>query len=52
MKCVWILWGKDPEGKFIEAVYDDKVRAEADMRSLNERYQDSHYFIQEKVIRR
>ena len=47
---VWILWGEDAEGRFIDGVYGDKVRAEADMRSCNERYPDAHYWIQEKEV--
>jgi hypothetical protein len=51
MKQVWILWGEDSEGTFIAGVYDDKVRAEADMRMAQDQYApDAHYHIQEKAI--
>ena len=52
MRYVWIMWGEDSEGKFLDSVYDDKVKAESDMRLLNERYPDARYYIQEKVIKR
>jgi hypothetical protein len=50
MRLIWILWGSDSEGKFIDGIYADKVRAEADMDSCNELYPDAHYWIQEKEI--
>jgi hypothetical protein len=51
MKQIWILWGEDPEGKFIAGVYADKVKAEADMRmALSQPDPGAHYHIQEKEI--
>jgi hypothetical protein len=51
MKYVWIVWGEDSEGKFIAGVYDDKVRAEEDMRMARQQPDpDAHYYIQEKAI--
>lgn len=51
MTYVWIVWGVDKEGKFIAGIYDHKVRAEEDLRVVQ---QDTdsvvHYHIQEKEI--
>jgi hypothetical protein len=53
MKCVWIIWCNDSEGKFIAGVYDNKIRAEEDIRLAEEQPPDdldAHYWIQEKEI--
>ena len=50
MKYVWIVWGEDSEGKFIAGVYDDKVRAEEDMRYMRATDDGARYDIQEKEI--
>ena len=50
MKYVWIVWGEDSEGKFIAGIYDDKVRAEEDMRYMRATDDGAHYNIQEKEI--
>jgi hypothetical protein len=34
MKLVWLLWGSDTENPWVEAVFDDKVLAEAGLRCL------------------
>lgn len=52
MKYVWILKGSDGEGTWIEAVFIDKVKAEAAMRYLKDTDDGCGYFytIQEKEI--
>jgi hypothetical protein len=51
MRYVWIVWGEDSEGRFIAGVYDDKVRAEADMRmACLQPDSGARYWIQEKEI--
>lgn len=50
MKQVWIVWGDDSEGRFIAGIYDDKVRAEEDMRYMRATDDGAHYNIQEKEI--
>jgi hypothetical protein len=51
MKQVWIVWGEDSKGRFIAGIYDDKVKAEADLRMAQEQPDaDVHYHIQEKEI--
>ena len=51
MKQVWIVWGEDSEGRFIAGIYDDKVKAEEDMRMAQEQPDaDVRYFVQEKEI--
>ena len=50
MRFVWIIWCNDLEGKFIAGVYDDKVRAEEDMRYMRATDDGAHYWIQEKEI--
>lgn len=52
MKYVWILFGNDGNESWVEAVFDDKVQAEADLRRLNANPQRDAYLytIQEKTI--
>lgn len=51
MRTVWIVWGDDSRGRFIAGIYDDKVRAEADLRMAQEQPDVSVcYHIQEKEI--
>jgi hypothetical protein len=50
MRLIWIIWCGDPEGKFIAGVYDNKVRAEEDIRVAQQSDPDTHYWIQEKEI--
>lgn len=52
MKFVWILWGSDTETPWMEGVYADKVKAEADMRQLKKDDDGCGYiyWIQEKEI--
>ena len=51
MKTVWIVWGDDSKGRFIAGIYDDKVRAEEDMRMTQQQPDaDVRYHIQEKEI--
>lgn len=40
MKHVWLLIGSDTETKWVEAVFTDKVMAEALMRTLTEEDKD------------
>lgn len=53
MKMVWLLWGSDTKTPWLlEAVYADKVKAEADLRYL-ENKEDGRgyiYWIQEKEV--
>ena len=52
MKYVWILVGNDGDGSWVEAVFADKVLAEAALRELNANPQRDAYLytIQEKTI--
>lgn len=52
MKTVWILWGSDTEKPWLEGVYADKVKAEADMRYLKDTDDGRGYiyWIQEKEV--
>ena len=52
MKTVWILWGSDTEKPWLEGVYADKVKAEADMRYLKDKDDGRGYiyWIQEKEV--
>lgn len=51
MTTVWIVWGVDKEGKFIAGIYDHKVRAEQDLRMVQQDEDPvAHYHIQEKEI--
>ena len=55
MKYVWLLWSADTNTRWIEGVYADKVRAEADLRILKEREEGDAtgryiYWIQEKEV--
>lgn len=59
MKYVWLLWGSDTETPWIEGVYADKVKAEADLRISQEVQADKDhpyggrgfiYWIQEKGV--
>lgn len=59
MKQVWLLWGSDTETPWLEGVYVDKVKAEADMRMLKiadawheGRARLYNYWLQEKEITR
>jgi len=47
---VWLLFGSDRVGQFIEGVYEDKVRAEADLRHLNSTDSETLYWIEEKQV--
>ena len=49
---VYILWETGPEGRHIEGIYLDKLKAERDLRLLKETDEDDDYFyrIQEKEI--
>jgi hypothetical protein len=52
MRLVWLLWGSDTENPWVEAVFDDKVLAEAGLRYLKDT-DDGHgyvYWIQEMEI--
>lgn len=51
-RTVWILWISDTEKPWIEGVYVDKVRAEADMRLLKDTDDGRGYiyWIQEKEV--
>lgn len=55
MKCIWCVWilkGSDGDTPWIEAVFIDKVKAEAALRYLQETDDGRGYFytIQEKEI--
>jgi uncharacterized protein (UPF0248 family) len=52
MKLVWLLWGCDEQGSWLEAVYVDKVQAEAARRYLHniDTGENCMYWIQEKEI--
>jgi hypothetical protein len=49
---VYLLWGSDTEYKWVDGVYADKTKAEADMRILNDRDKNCGWFytIQEKEV--
>ena len=50
---VWLLWISDGEKPWVEGVYVDKVKAEADMRLLKNAEAYTHgyiYWIQEKAV--
>ena len=52
MKYVWILFGNDGNESWVEAVFADKVLAEAALRVLNANPQRDAYLytIQEKTV--
>ena len=56
MKYVWLLWGDNADDSWIEGVYADKVKAEADLRILRQAEEDKDkdwryiYWIQEKEV--
>lgn len=54
MRYVWLLWGSEggiTETPWIEGVYADKVKAEADLRLLRtEAAMGDIYWIQEKQV--
>jgi hypothetical protein len=51
MRYVWLLWGSDAETPWIEGVYADKVKAEADLRILEDAEECWYiYLIQEKQV--
>ena len=51
MKYVWLLWGSDTERPWIEGVYTSKVKAEADLRILEDAEECGYiYWIQEKQV--
>ena len=52
MKIIWILWVSDTEKPFIEAVFADKVKAEASLRYLKDTDDGRGYvyWIQEKEV--
>ena len=52
MKYVWILFGNDGNESWVEAVFADKVLAEAALRTLNANPQRDAYLytIQEKTV--
>ena len=52
MRQVWLLWGSDTEMTWLEAVYADKVKAEADLRYLEDTDDERGYiyWIQEKEV--
>ena len=52
MKMIWILWVSDTEKPFIEAVFADKVKAEAALRYLKDTDNGRSYvyWIQEKEV--
>lgn len=51
MTTVWIVWGHDKGGSFIAGIYDNKVRAEQDIRLAQQDADPvSVYYIQEKAI--
>ena len=52
MRFVWLLWGSDAEKPWVEAVFDDKVLAEAGLRYLKNTDDGCGYiyWIQEKEI--
>ena len=54
MRYVWLLWGSEggiTETPWIEGVYADKVKAEADLRLLKtEATMGDIYWIQEKQV--
>jgi hypothetical protein len=54
VKYVWLLWGSDTERPWVEAVYADKVLAEAGLRYLKSMDDGRGYifWIQEKEITR
>jgi hypothetical protein len=54
MNTVWILFGHHSNNKWVEAVFVDKVLAEATSRQLNDRDKSEGYFysIQEKGVTR
>lgn len=53
MKIVWLLWGSDTEKPWLEAVYANKVKAEADLRYLKDTDfgRGYIYWIQEKGVK-
>ena len=53
MKCVWLLWGSDTEKPWLEEVYANKVKAEADLRYLKDTDfgRGYIYWIQEKGVK-
>lgn len=51
MKYVWIIWYVDqPDGKYIEGVFADKLKAETYLREIKARFPETHYWIQEEGI--
>ena len=58
MKYVWLLWGDSANDSWVEGVYVDKVKAEADLRILRQAEEDKGkdkdwryiYWIQEKEV--
>ena len=59
MKYVWLLWGDSANDSWVEGVYVDKVKAEADLRISQEVQADKDhpyggrgfiYWIQEKEV--
>jgi hypothetical protein len=52
MNTVWLLWESDSEKPFIEAVFADKVKAEAALRHLKDTDDGRGYiyWIQEKEV--
>ena len=50
---VYILWETGSEGRHIEGIYLDKLKAERDLRLLKETDEDNNYFyrIQQKEVK-
>jgi hypothetical protein len=50
MRMVYLLWGGDADGAFIDTVFADKDKAEAAIRELLRADPECHYWIQEKEV--
>jgi hypothetical protein len=49
---VWMLWGVFQNERFLEGVYVNKDRAEADLRQLNKDDPDAEYWVQQREVTR